>query len=131
MNLWKILALIMIGLLIIAAGLRFAYMETHVFSLNEEEKTLAINAAQNGLKDEIGDGNFNVTVADKGWIISTSAGDKRVVPVVFTSKNITIAVLIDMDTGSLVEKRRVEYTGWMTEYQKSDRWAHKRLFGVT
>ena len=49
MNRWKILALVMIGLLIIAAGIRFAYVETHVFRLNEDEKTLAINGAQNGL----------------------------------------------------------------------------------
>ena len=127
MNRWKILALVMIGLLIIAAGIRFAYVETHVFRLNEDEKTLAINGAQNGLKDETGDRNYNVTIADRGWIISTSTGDKKVVPVVFTGANMTITVLIDLETGTIVEKRRVEYTGWMTEYQKPDRWAHKRL----
>ena len=127
MNRWKILALIMIGLLIISAGIRFAYVETHEFKLNEEEKTLAINAARNGLKDEIGDKNYNVTSADRGWIISTSTGDKKVVPVVFTGGNMTLTALVDMETGNIVEKRRVEYAGWMTEYQKPDRWAHKRL----
>ncbi len=127
MNRWKILALVMIGLLIISAGIRFAYVETHVFRLSEDEKTLAINGAQSGLKDEIGDKNYNVTIADRGLIISTSTGDKKVVPVVFTGANMTITVLIDLETGTIVEKRRVEYTGWMTEYQKPDRWANKRL----
>ncbi len=130
MNLWKALALIMIGLLIIAAGARFAYMERHVFQLNEKQKAFAINASQVTLKDEMEDKNYNVTIQDRGRIIYTANGDKKVVLVVFTSGNITLATLVDMDTGDVVEKSRVEHSGWMIEYQNqiSDRWAHKRLF---
>ncbi|MCE8429151.1 MAG: hypothetical protein J5U19_12280 [Candidatus Methanoperedens sp.] len=36
---------------------------------------------------------------------------------VLTSGNITMAVILDVDTGAVVEKRGVEYSGWMTEYQ--------------
>lgn len=128
MNIWKAFALIMISLLVIVVGIRFAYMETHAFPLNENQKIFAINAARDGLRDEIGSNNYNVTIPDRGRIISTANGDKKVVLVVLTSKNITLAVLIDMDTGAVVEKSRVEYNGWMTEYKRPERWAHMRLF---
>ncbi len=133
MNPWKVLALVMIILLVVATGLRFAYAERHVFPLNEKQKTFAINAAQDALKDEMEGNNYNVTIQDHGRIISTANGDKKVVPVVLTSGNITLAVLIDMDTGAVVEKSRVEYSGWMTEYQHQNprSWAHKRLFRMT
>ncbi len=133
MNSWKVMALVMIALLIIAAGIRFAYVEAHTFPLNEKQKTFAINAARDALKDEMESNNYNITVQDHGRIISTASGDKKVVPVVLTSGNITLAVLIDMDTGAVVEKSRVEYSGWMTEYKHQNPmgWAHKRLFRMT
>jgi ssDNA-binding replication factor A large subunit len=130
MNLWKALALVMICLLAIAVGLRFADIEEHGFTLNEKQKTFAINAAQNGLKDEIQGNNYNVTVQERGRTISTANGDKKVVRVVLSQGNVTLTALVDMDTGNVVEKSRVESRGWMVEYrnQKPRFWSHQRLF---
>jgi hypothetical protein len=130
MNLWKALALAMICLLAVAVGLRFIYVEEHEFPLNEQQKTFAINSAQNGLKDEIGSNNYNVTVQERGRIIPTANGDKKVVRVVLSQGNVTLTALVDMDTGGVVEKSRVEHSGWMTEYQdqKPRFWSHQRLF---
>ena len=130
MNFWKALALAMICLLAVAVGLRFIYVEEHGFQLNEQQKTFAINAAQDGLKDEIGGSNYNVTVQERGRIIPTAKGDKKVVRVVLSQGNVTLTALFDMDTGSIVEKSRVEHSGWMTEYrsQKPRFWSHQRLF---
>lgn len=130
MNMWKAFALVMIGLLAVVVGLRFTYIETHTFQLNEEQKTFAINAVKNGLKDEMGGNNYNVTVPEHGRIISTSTGDKKVVRVVLTQGNITLTALVDMDTGDVVEKSRMESGGWMAEYQNQNpkRWVHQRLF---
>jgi hypothetical protein len=128
MNLLKVFALIMIGLLIIIVGIRFAYVETHLFPLNEEQKAFATKAARDGLKDEIEGKDYNITAADRGWIISTTSGDKKVAFVVFTYGNTTLSVLVDMETGNVVKKSRVEYSDWMTEYKYPEPWAHKRLF---
>ncbi len=130
MNMWKAFALVMIGLLAVAVGVRFTYMETHIFQLNEEQKTIAINAARNGLRDEMSDKDYNVTVLEHGRIIPTANGDKKVVRVVLTRGNITLTALVDMDTGNVVEKSRMESSGWMTEYPKQDTklWGHQRLF---
>lgn len=128
MNAWKVFALVMIGLLIITAGIRFSYVEAHGFRLNEEDKSFAKRSAQEGLKDETGINNYNVTIPDYGRIISTANGDKKVVHVVFTNGNITLAVQIDMDTGAVLEKSRVEYSGWMTEHQGAQRMGHRGWF---
>ncbi len=128
MNSWKILALVMIALLVIVVGIRFTFAEAHGFPLDEDQKVFAINAAQNGLKDEIDGNNYSVTVQDHGRIISTADGDKKVVRVVFTQGNITLTALVDMDNGNVVEKSMVEHIGWMTEYQNQKRWGHQRLF---
>jgi len=130
MNRWKTLAIVMIALLIIATGIRFAYIEKHPFQLNEEQKIFAINAAQNGLRDEMGGSNYNATVQDYGRIMSSETGNKKVVRVVLTQGNITLTALVDMDTGNVVEKSKVEYSGWMTEYQNQNpkRWGYQRLF---
>ncbi len=130
MNFWKALALVMICLLAVAVGLRFIYAEGHGFPLNEQQKTFAINAARDGLKDEIQGNNYNVTVQERGRIIPTANGDKKVVHVVLSQGNVTLTALVDMDTGSVVEKSRVERSGWMTEYrdQKPGFWSHQRLF---
>jgi len=76
MNNWKVLALVMIGLLVIAIGFRLNYMEANGFQLNETEKAFAVNAAKTGLKDEIGGKNFTVTVQDHGRIVPASIGIK-------------------------------------------------------
>ncbi len=133
MNKWKVLALVMIALLIISAWLRFAYIETHAFKLNEEQKTYAINSAQEALKNEVEGSNYNITVQNYGRIISTANGDKKVARVVFTDGNVILTALVDMDTGNVVEKNKMEYSGWMAEYQYQNpqRWAHKRLFRAT
>lgn len=130
MNPWKVLALVMITLLVIVIGIRFTSIEAHAFQLDEKQKIFAINAAQNGLKDEMGTNNYNVTVQDHGRMIPTANGDKKVVRVVLTQGNITLTALVDMDTGDVVEKSRMESSGWMTEYQnqKPKRWGHQRLF---
>ena len=130
MNLWKALAFVMIGLLAVAVGFRVTFIETHTFALNEEQKIFSINAAQNGLRDEIGGNNYNVTIQHRGRIISTADGDKKVVRVVLTRGNITLTALVDMDTGNVVEKSKMESSGWMTEYQnqKPKRWGHQSLF---
>ena len=124
------MALVMICLLAIAVGLRFADTEGHGFTLNEKQKTFAINAAQNGLKDEIQGNNYNVTIQEHGRIIPTTNGDKKVVRVVLRQGNVTLTALVDMDTGSVVEKSRVEHSGWMTEYRNQEPrfWSHQRLF---
>src|SRR5574341_2210221 len=111
MNVWKAFALVMIGLLAVAVGLRFTYMETHAFQLDDEQKTFAINAARNGLRDEMSGSNYNVTVQEHGRIIPTADGDKKVVRVVLTRGNITLTALVDMDTGNAVEKSRMESSG--------------------
>lgn len=133
MNKWKALALVMIALLIIAAGTRFAYIEAHAFPLNEKQKTFAINSALEAMKDEMEGNNYNITIQEQGRIISTANGDKKVVRVVFTRENMTLTALVDMDTGNVVETNKMEYIGWMTEYQyqNTQRWAHKRLFRAT
>lgn len=133
MNLWKALALIMISLLALSVGFRFAFMEGHSFPIDEKEKIFAINAAKNGLKDEILSNDYNITIQDHGWIISTLNGDKKVVHVIFTRENITLTALIDMDTGNIVEKSRIETGDWMTEYlgstnRNSKSWGYQRLF---
>lgn len=133
MNLWKALALIMISLLALSVGFRFAFMEGHSFPIDEKEKIFAIDSAKKGLNDEILNDNYNVTIQDRGWIISTLNGDKKVVHVVFTHENTTLIALVDMDTGNIVEKSRIETGDWMTDYLKStDRysksWGYQRLF---
>lgn len=120
MNIWKKFALVMLFLLIIAAGIRFIYVETHIFKIDEDQKLFAINAASNGLRDEIRGNNYNITVEDRGWIVSTASGDKKVVHVILTGGNVTLTVLVDMDTGNVVEKTRMESLGWMTEHQDQD-----------
>ncbi len=124
------MALVMICLLAVAVGLRFADIEEHGFTLNEKQKTFAINAAQNGLKDEMGSNNYNVTIQEHGRVISTANGDKKVVRVVLTQGNVILTALVDMDTGNVVEKSRVESSGWMIEYrnQKPRFWSHQGLF---
>ncbi len=124
------MALVMICLLAVAVGLRFIYAEEHGFPLNEQQKTFAINAARDGLKDEIQGNNYNVTVQERGRVISTANGDKKVVRVVFSQGNVTLTALVDMDTGRVVEKSRVESSGWMVDYknQKPRFWSHQRLF---
>ena len=129
MNTWKKFALVMIALLVIVAGIRFAYVETHTFKLDEEQKAFAAKAALNGLSSEIKGTDYNVTASDRGWIISTSSGDRKVVTVVLTYGNITLSALVDMETGDVVRKSKVEYIGWMTEYQYPERWSHKQFFG--
>jgi len=131
MNAWKTLAIVMIALLIIAIGIRFVYIEGHTFKLSETQKTFAINSSLDALKNEIGNNNYNITVQDHGRIISTANGDKKVVRVVFTDSNTIITALVDMDTGSVVEKSTVEHSGWMTEYQYGESREHKRLFRAT
>ncbi len=130
MNLWKALALIMIGVLAVAVGIRFTFVEAHAAPLNDSQKSFAINAAREGLKDEIGNNDYNVTVQEHTSIISTANGDKRVIRVIFTTGNTTLTALVDMDTGNVVEKTRIETTGWMAAYQnqKPKLWVHQRLF---
>lgn len=131
MNLWKALALVMICLLAVAVGLRFIYIEAHAFKLSGEQKTFAINAAKDGLGGETGDSDYNVTVPDYGRIIPAADGDKKVVRVVLIRGNITLTALVDMDSGNVVEKSRMESSGWMTENRNRDqrRWGHQRLLG--
>ncbi len=133
MNRWKTLALIMIGLLAIAVGFRFTYFEGHSFPVNEEEKLFAINAVQNGLGDENGMIDYNITVQERGRIISTVNGDKKVLHVFLTRENITLIALVDMETGKVVEKSRIESSGWMAEYIKNRNnnlksWGYQRIF---
>ncbi len=120
MNIWKVLALVMICLLAVAVGLRFIFIEAHTFQLDDKQKNLAINAAGQGLEDEIGNISFNATIPDHGSIISTADGYKKVVRVAFTHGNTTLTALIDMDTGTVVEKTRIETNGWMTMYQNQN-----------
>jgi uncharacterized protein YpmS len=133
MNLWKVFALIMISLLIIAVGLKFKYAEAHTFPINESQKLFAKNAAQIGFRDEMGSNNYNVTVQDYGRTISTANGDKKVVRVILTQGNITLTALVDMESGNVVEKSMVERSGWMIEYiihknQNTKIWGYQRLF---
>jgi len=129
MNTWKKFALVMLILLVIVAGIRFAYVETHTFKLDEEQKAFAAKAAVVGLSSEIEGKDHNVTSSDQGWIIFTSSGDRKVVPVVLIYENTTFSALVDMETGEVVRKSKVEYSGWMTEYKYPERWSHKRFFG--
>jgi hypothetical protein len=128
MNTWKKFALVMIALLVIVAGIRFAYVETHTFKLDEEQKTFAAKAALDGLSFEIEGKDHNVTASDRGWIISISSGDRKVVPVVLNYENTTLSALVDMETGDVVRKSKVEYSGWMTQYKYPQSWSHKRFF---
>jgi len=130
MNRWKAFALIMIGLLAVAVGLRLTYLEAHTFPIDENQKIFAINAAKDGLRGELGNNNYNVSVLKHGSIISTANGDKKVVGVILTRENSTLTALVDMDTGNIVEKSKMESSGWMIDYknQKSRRWGHQRLF---
>ncbi len=123
----------MIGLLAVAVGFRFIYFEGHTFPVNEEERLFAINAVRNGLGDEKGINDYNITVQERGRIISTANGDKRVLRVVLTGDNITLTALVDMETGNVVEKSRIESSGWMSEYLKDKNnnlkgWGYQRLF---
>ncbi|MGB8216774.1 MAG: hypothetical protein WCE94_05665 [Candidatus Methanoperedens sp.] len=133
MNAWKILALVMITLLVIAIGIKFIYNEAHTFQLTEKQKTFAINSSLDALKNEMGNNSYNITVQDHGRIISTANGDKKVVRVVFTNGSVILTALVDIDTGGVVEKSKVEDSGWMAEYQNqnTERLEHKRSFGAT
>ncbi len=128
MNLWKAFALTMILLLALSVGLR--YMGTGAFQVSEEQKSLAKNAAEKGLKEEMNDRDFNITVLDHGRIIPTPDGEKKVVRVIITQENVTLTALVDIETGDVVEKSKLEYAGWMINYrnQNSGRWGHQRLF---
>jgi hypothetical protein len=131
MNLWKILALAMMGLLVIAIGFRLNYIDGPGFQLNETEKSFAINAAKTGLIDEIEGKNYTVTILDHGRILPATSGDKRIVRVVFSKGNITLTALVDMESGKVVEKSRIERSGWMAEDQNRNakRGGFQRLFG--
>ncbi|SNQ62809.1 hypothetical protein [Candidatus Methanoperedens nitratireducens] len=131
MDMWKALALVMICLLAVAVGLRFTYTEAHAFQLSEEQKIFAINAAKDELRDEMGNSDYNITVQNRGRILPAAGGDKKVVRVVLTRENITLTALVDMDTGDVVEKSRMESSGWMAEYhhENQKRWGHQRLLG--
>ena len=120
MNLWKKFALVMLALLVIVAGIRFIYVETHTFKIDEDQKLFAINAVRNGFGNEIMGTNYNITVHERGWIVSTAGGDKKVVQVILTGGNVTLTALVDMETGNIVEKNRMESLGWMTEHQDQD-----------
>lgn len=128
MNLWKVFALIMILLLAFSVGLRF--IGIGAFQISEEQKILAKNAAVNGLKEEMKDSSFNITVSDHGRIIHTHDGEKKAVRVIITQENVTLTALVDIETGDVVEKSKLEYGGWMINYrnQNSGRWGHQRLF---
>ncbi len=130
MNIWKVLALVMICLLVVAVGLRFIFIEAHTFQLGDKQKSFAVSAARQGLEDEIGNIGFNVTIPDHGSIISTADGYKKVVRIAFTRGNTTLTALVDMDTGNVVEKTRIETSGWMTMYQNQNprRWGIMHLF---
>ncbi len=82
------------------------------------------------LLDEMESNNYDVTVQERGRMIPTANGDKRVVRVVLTQGNTTLTALVDMDTGRVVEKTKVEHSGWMTGYQNQNPklWGHERLF---
>lgn len=129
MNKWKAFALIMIALLAISIGLRITYLGVHTFPIDEEQRYFAINAARNGLREEIGNNNYSVTVQDRGRITSTINGNKRIVYVILKRENITLTALIDMETGNIVEKNKMESSGWMIDYkdQNSKRWGHQRF----
>ncbi len=131
MNSWKVLAIVMIILLVLAVGIRFISMEEHTFPLNDNQRTFAISSAQDALKNETGGKNYNITVQDHGRIISTATGDKKVARVVLTSDNIIITALVDMDTGAVVEMNKVEYSGWMTDYQYGESREHRHIFRAT
>ena len=128
MNLWKVLALVMIGLLVVAIGFRINFIEGHTFPLNETEKAFAIKAAQTGLKDETEGKNYTVTVLDHGRIVPAPDGDKRIIRVVFSDGNITLTALVDLEKGDVVEKSRIERSGWMAEDQGPRRGGFQHLF---
>ncbi len=128
------LALAMIVLLLIAVGLRFYFIESHAFKIDDDQKTFAMNSAKNELKDEIGSSNYTTVIQNHGIAISTKDGKKRVVRVIFSLNNTTLAALVDMDTGAVVEKSRIEMSGWMKDYINDkalniNRWGHHVLFG--
>lgn len=131
MNKWKAFALVMIGLLILVAGVSFYHFETLLFQLNEDEKAFAIDSAKTGLKEELEGYDYNITTAEHGRKISASTEDKKTVLVIFNRGNVTFTALVDMDTGEVVRKSNVEYTGWMAEYKNtkyrdSRHWLYKR-----
>ena len=130
MNLWKVLALVMIGLLVVAIGFRLNFIEGHTFQLNQTEKAFAINAAQISLKDEIEGKNYIVNIQDHGRIMPAPDGDKRIVRVVFSQINITLTALVDLENGNVVEKSRVESAGWRTDNRSRypKRGGFQRLF---
>jgi hypothetical protein len=43
----------LLDFIVIVAGVRFIYVEAHIFKLEEEQKLFAINAVRNGLGNEI------------------------------------------------------------------------------
>jgi hypothetical protein len=133
MNKWKVFALVMIGLLILVAGVSFYHFETLLFKLNEDEKAFAIDSAKNELKEELEGYDYNITSAEHGRKISTPTGEKKVILVILNHGNVTFTALVDMDTGEVVRKSNVEYSGWMEEYQNtkygdSRHWLPQRLF---
>lgn len=84
--------------MVIDAGIRFIYVETHTFKIDEEQKLFAINAVRNGLGNEIMGNNYNITVHDRDCIASTGSGDKKVVQVILKGGNVTLTALVDIDT---------------------------------
>ncbi len=128
MNLWKAFALVMIGILAITVGIRFTYLEVHTFPIDEKQKNSAIDAAKNAFREEMGNSNYTILMQNHGTIISTGNGDKKVARVTLMQGNITMTALVDIDTGVVVEKARIESRGWMTEYMNQNPKQLGRLF---
>jgi len=121
MNRWKAFALVMIGLLAVSVGLRFTYLEEHSFPIDEEQKLFAINAAKNGLRDEKEINNYNITIQEKGRIIPTANGDKKVVRVILTHENITRVEIIPGDDDRGQKKKNGQGSRLASELGKKDR----------
>ncbi len=90
----------MIGLVIIIL------IAQHNFILNDEQKIFAEKAAQISLRNDKLCDICEVSVSSFGSIKSTANGDQKVVLVTFTQEEIIIYLHIDLDNGTVVEKRQ-------------------------
>lgn len=99
---WVFLAAVIFILVIFYIGAR-------PFILSDEQTNFAKKAAQDDLRNEIGEyyKDYEVNVSYYGWVASTAKkGDTKVARVKFTQGDYIIYTFIDLDTGTVVKKGR-------------------------
>ncbi|MCX9011211.1 MAG: hypothetical protein OIN66_08825 [Candidatus Methanoperedens sp.] len=93
-------ALVILGLVIVIL------IAQDTIILNSEQKNFAEKAAQISLRNDKLCDTCEVSVSSFGEIKSTAKGDRKIAKVTFTQGEMIIYLGIDLDNGTVVEKRQ-------------------------